>query len=132
VHKAGPGSPIFASNGPYVEIAAAVAPKPGETIVTKTMPSSFTQTDLDSVLAKTGRKKLIVIGYMTHMCLSTTVMAALERGYQTTVVANATATRDLPDIKGGVIRAGTLQAASLAALADRFAIVVQNSRDIPE
>jgi|WetSurMetagenome_2_1015567.scaffolds.fasta_scaffold00195_14 nicotinamidase-related amidase len=132
VHKATPGSSLFDPNGPYVEIAAPVAAKPEETIVTKTMPSSFAGTNLDEVLAKTGRKNLIVIGYMTHMCVSTTVRAALDRGYRTTVVAKATATRDLPDTKGGIIKAKTIQSASLAALADRFAVVVQSEKDIPE
>lgn len=132
VHKAKPGSSLFDPNGPYVEIAAPLAAKPGEAIVTKTLPSSFAGTNLDEVLSKTGRKNLIVIGYMTHMCVSTTVRAALDRGYKTTVVAKATATRDLPDTKGGVIRAETIQSASLAALADRFAIVVQSSKEIPE
>jgi nicotinamidase-related amidase len=132
VHKANPGSPLFNPNGPYVEIAAPVAAKPGESIVTKTMPSSFAGTNLDEVLAKTGRKNLIVAGYMTHMCVSTTVRAALDRGYKTTVVAKATATRDLPDTKGGIIKAKTIRNASLAALADRFAVVVQSSKEIPD
>jgi nicotinamidase-related amidase len=132
VHKAKPGSSLFDPNGPYVEIATPVAAKPGETIVTKTLPNSFAGTNLDEVLTKTGRKNLIVIGYMTHMCVSSTVRVALDRGYRSTVVAKATATRDLPDTKGGVIRAKTIQSASLAALADRFAVVVQSEKDIPE
>jgi nicotinamidase-related amidase len=69
---------------------------------------------------------------MTHMCVSSTVRAALDRGYHTTVVAKATATRDLPDTDGGIIPAQILQRASLAALADRFAAIVQGASDIPE
>jgi len=46
------------------------------------------------------------------------------------VVAAATATRDLPDGRDGVIAASVLQASSLAALADRTAIVVSAQRDI--
>jgi nicotinamidase-related amidase len=132
VHKAKPRSALFDPNSPYVEIAAPVAAKPGEAIITKTLPSSFAGTNLDEVLTKTGRKNLIVIGYMTHMCVSATVRAALDRGYRSTVVAAATATRDLPDTKGGVIKAETIQSASLAALADRFAVVVQSEKDIVE
>jgi hypothetical protein len=48
------------------------------------------------------------------------------------VVAAATATRDLPDGKGGVVSAAALQTASLAALADRNAVLVQAERDIQE
>ena len=61
------------------------------------------------------------------MCISATVRAALDRGYRTTVVASATATRDLPDPLGGIVPAGEVHRATLAALADRFAIVVRDT-----
>ena len=126
------GGPLFNPQDVYVEVAAPLAPKPGETVVRKKLPNAFAGTDLQNLLAQTGRKRLIVIGYMTHMCVSTTVRAALDLGYQTTVVAAATATRDLPDGHGGSIPARTVQAANLAALADRFAKVVMNAEDIPD
>jgi len=44
------------------------------------------------------------------------------------VVDAASATRDLPDGAGGVIPAEALHRATLAALADRFAVVVRDSR----
>ena len=132
VHKAKPGSPLFNTNGPYVEIAKPVTPTAGEAIVVKTLPNAFAGTSLEEQLARIGRKKLIVIGYMTHMCVSSTVRAALDRGYGTTIVAKATATRDLPATEGGTVQAKALQSASLAALADRFATVVQGAQDIPQ
>lgn len=132
IQKGKTGSPLFDPAGPYVEIAGAVAPKPNETIVTKTLPNAFAGTNLEEQLSRIGRKNLIVVGYMTHMCVSSTVRAAVDRGYRTTVVAKATATRSLPATEGGVIEAQTLQSTSLAALADRFAVVVQGARDIPE
>ena len=55
------------------------------------------------------------------------VRAAVDLGFGCTVVAGACATRDLPDGQGGVIAAGPLHRAELAALADRFAIVVPDS-----
>jgi nicotinamidase-related amidase len=132
VHKAKPGSPLFNPDGPYVEIAQPVAPKPGETVVAKTLPNAFAGTTLEEQLLRTGRKKLVVIGYMTHMCLSATVRAAVDRGYSSTIVASGTATRDLPATEGGIVPAKTVQSASLAALADRFAIVVPGVQNIPE
>jgi nicotinamidase-related amidase len=132
VHKANQGSALFNPDGPYVEIAGPVAAKPGEGIVTKGLPNSFAGTNLEEVLSCTGRKNIIVIGFMTHMCVSSTVRAALDRGYRITIVAKATATRDLSDTQGGVITARTIQRASLAALADRFAVVVQRAKDIPD
>lgn len=132
VHHGKQGAALFDPNGPYVQIAAAVAPRPDEIVVTKTLPNAFAGTDLEAQIKRTGRKNLIVIGYMTHMCLSSTVRAALDLGYRTTVVAGASATRDLPDGDGGAIPARVVQRASLAALADRFAAVVHSADDVPE
>jgi nicotinamidase-related amidase len=132
VHKGKSGAALFNPDDPYSEIVSVLAPKPEETVIKKALPNAFTGTNLEETLARIGRKKLIVIGYMTHMCVSSTVRAAIDRGYRTTIVAKATATRDLPSPEGGVISAKTLQSASLAALADRFAVVVQSAQDIPE
>jgi nicotinamidase-related amidase len=76
--------------------------------------------------------QLIVVGFMTHMCVSTTVRSALDHGYRCTVVAAACGTRDLPDGRGGVIPAEVVHRANLAALADRFAKVVETVEGIPD
>jgi nicotinamidase-related amidase len=67
---------------------------------------------------------------MTHLCVSTTVRSALHYGFNPLVVANACATRDLPDGLGGTVPADSLHRAELAALGDRFAIVVPTAMDI--
>lgn len=130
VHRGKGG--LFDPATPYYAIIPQLRPASGETVVEKTLPNAFAGTNLAEVIAKTGRRNLILIGYMTHMCISTTARAALDLGYHSTIVANATATRDLPDGKGGAIPAATIQAASLAALSDRFAVIVQGQADIHE
>jgi nicotinamidase-related amidase len=119
-----PGSPIFDPEGPMVEILEALRPEPGEPVVVKSLPNAFAKTDLHERIAATGRRELIIAGFMTHMCISATARAALDLGYRSTVIANATATRDLPDPLGGAVAAEVVQRAALAMLADRFAIVV--------
>jgi len=64
---------------------------------------------------------------MTHLCVSSTAQAALDMSVAVTVVANATATRDLPGVHGDTVPAEQVQAAALAALADRFAAVVPST-----
>lgn len=132
VHKGKPSSALFNPETPYVDIVSSLEPKRDEIIITKGLPNAFAATDLEQQLSSLGKKSLIVVGYMTHMCVSATVRAALDRGYRTTVIAKATATRDLPDSTGGVVTAQELQRSSLAALADRFAVVVQSADDLPE
>ena len=105
-----------------------VQPAGGESIVSKPLPNAFAQTDLDATLKRLGRTQLVVAGFMTHMCVSSTARAALDLGYKATVAADAAATRDLPDPMGGVIAADALHRAALAELADRFAIVATVDR----
>lgn len=130
VHKGGPGGPfdLAAERG---QIAPEVAAGPGEPVISKNLPNAFAGTDLQKKLEEIGRKELIFIGFMTHMCISSSIRAALDLGYRSTLVANAAATRDLPGPDGGVIDAASLHAASLAALADRFAILAADPDDIP-
>lgn len=133
VHVAHKGKGVlFDPQGAYVEIVPQLRPLPGESVVAKSKISAFTGTKLDQILTRTGRKKLIVVGYMTHNCVSTTARDALDKGYAVTIVGNATATRDLPDGHGGVIPAAQVQAANLAALADRTATVVSDEAEIVE
>jgi nicotinamidase-related amidase len=69
---------------------------------------------------------------MTHMCVEATARAALDHGFKTTVVAAATATRDLPDpLTGNTVPAAEVQRNALAALADRFATISANAAAIP-
>lgn len=118
-HKGGAGGPFDreASRGAIVD---AVAPLDGETVIEKPRPNSFSGTNLAEAIGAAG-KPVIFAGFMTHMCVSSTVRAALDLGYPATVAADASATRDLPKPGGGVISAASLHEAELAALADRFA-----------
>jgi len=105
-----------------------IARRAGEPVLPKGLPNAFAGTALEARLRETGRRELILAGFMTHMCISSTARAALDLGYRTTVVAGATATRDLPDPIGpGTVPAADVQRAALAALADRFAVVVPDS-----
>jgi nicotinamidase-related amidase len=124
VHHGRPGGALFAPDGPMAQIVGALAPRDGETVIAKSLPNAFAKTDLEATLKATGRPQLIVAGFMTHMCVSATAKAALDLGYRTTVVAGATATRDLPDPLGGAMPAEQVHRGALTALADRFAIVV--------
>lgn len=129
VHHARPGARLFDPNGDSAQIIQGLEPEPGEAVIAKSLPNAFAGTDLHSQLQATGRRELIVAGFATHMCISSTVRAALDLGYRTTIVASATATRDLPSptMRGDIVAAGVVQAGALAALADRFAVIVPDA-----
>lgn len=127
VQHAPAGRPLFAEDSPTAAIVPLLTPAAGEVVVRKPLPNAFAGTDLDALVKSTGRTELILAGFMTHMCVSATARAALDLKYRTTVVANATATRDLPDPLGGTIPASVVHRVALSELADRFAIVVKDT-----
>ena len=130
VHHGRSGGGLFDPEGEFAAIARQVAPMPGEPVIIKTMPNAFAGTGLDEQLKEFDRSDLIMVGFMTHMCISSSARAASELGYRATVVADAAATRDLPDGRGGVVKAEDLHRSELAALADRFAVVIAAAEDL--
>ncbi len=130
-HRGRPGG-AFDLDAERGRIMREAAPDCDEPVVTKPLPNAFADTDLAEKLAEAGRKQLIVAGFMTHMCVSSTARAALDHGYRVTIPAAACATRDLPAPGGGVMTAADLHRCALAELADRFAIVAQDAAAVPD
>lgn len=125
VHEGAAGG-MFDRAGHRGQIIPVLAPLGGETVLGKPRPNAFSGTALADVIGSAGTE-LVVAGFMTHMCVSSTVRAALDLGYPVTLASDACTTRDLPvtgATDGSFITAASLHAASLAALADRFACVV--------
>jgi nicotinamidase-related amidase len=130
-HDAGAGSP-YDVRAPIGQISNEVAPAGDEPVVTKNYPNSFIGTDLEARLRAAGVSNVILAGFMTHMCINSTARGAFNLGFHPTVVAAATATRDLPGAGSSVVAADALQAASLAALRDLFAVVAETGSVIPD
>jgi len=115
------------------EFASPATPAPGEAIVHKSLPNAFASTDLASRLAALKKPNVVLVGFMTHMCVEATARASIDLGLKATVVASATATRPLPDPMGGTsLSADEVQRNALAAIADRFAIVAKNVDVLPD
>jgi nicotinamidase-related amidase len=113
------------------EIVKQLTPRDGETIIDKGLPNAFTGTELAKHLQASGRKNLIVGGFMTHMCISATVRSATDHGFMSTVAADTVATRDLPDPTGAAtVPALEINRITLAALSDRFAWIVPKAAQI--
>jgi nicotinamidase-related amidase len=138
VHQGRAGG-AFDPNGPGFAIAAPLAAQDNEPVVVKTMPNGFVKTTLGETLraqaaspAGTPRKTLIVCGFMTHNCISSTIRAALDEGYMSTMVASACGTRPLPDPlnASAAVAADVLSHMVLAGLADRHGVVVPNAETL--
>ncbi len=133
IHVVHQGKGLFAPGTPGAAIAAPAAPAPGEAVVHKRLPNAFASTDLAERLHALKRGEIVFVGFMTHMCVEATARAAIDNGFRATIVAAATATRDLPDpLGGGIVSAAEVQRSSLSALSDRFATVVADVAALPD
>lgn len=131
MHDGGPGS-AYDVEAEIGQISTEVSPRHGEPVIVKAHPSAFFETDLEQQVRALERTDLVLVGFMTHMCVSATARDAFNLGLRPTVVAAATATRALPGPDGDPVAAALLQSASLAALADLPAVVVGKADDIPD
>jgi nicotinamidase-related amidase len=123
----------FAPSSKGAAIAPQAAPAPGEPVVGKRLPNAFASTDLADRVVALKRPAIVIVGFMTHMCVEATARAAIDLGLKATVVASATATRDLPDpLTAATVTAAEVQRNALAAMADRFATIVPDVSAIPD
>ncbi len=114
-----PGS-IFAPGQPGNRFRAGFEPRLGEPLVMKSVNSAFIGTDLDLQLKRLGARHVVVFGLVTDMCVSTTVRTGANMGWDMILVPDACDCFDLPDGKGGTIRAEDIHAAHVATLAYEF------------
>jgi nicotinamidase-related amidase len=84
----------FAAGAPGSEIHVAVAPKPGEVVVTKHRVSAFTGTDLEMVLRASGIETLLLAGLATSGVVLSTLRHAADADYRIVVVEDCCADRD--------------------------------------
>jgi nicotinamidase-related amidase len=127
LHEVGPGAPMFDPGSPTFAPLAEAAPRDGEQTIVKRLPNAFAGTELADALRATGRNEIILVGAMTHMCVSSTARAALDLGFRTTIIADACASRALPAVDGGVLSAAEVHRSALAELADVFAVVARDA-----
>ncbi len=75
-------------------IHPAVAPRPGEVVVTKRRVGAFAGSDLEYVLRGLGRDHLVLLGIATSGVVLTTVRWAADLDYTMNVVSDCCADRD--------------------------------------
>ncbi|RYU92563.1 cysteine hydrolase [Mucilaginibacter terrigena] len=118
-----PGS-LLSANSPGNAFMAAAMPFGGETIIPKSVNSAFIGTNLKQLLDEQGIKSVIIAGFITEHCVSTTTRMAANLGYNTYVIADATVSFARSGVNGEHFSADTIHAVSLATLKDEFATII--------
>ncbi len=101
-HFPQPERPFFQKGTPGWELHPEVAGRPRDFHVEKSLPGSFTGTDLEAWLRGREIDTVTVAGYMTHMCCDTTARQAAHRGLKVEFLSDATGTLPLKNSAGEV------------------------------
>lgn len=99
-HRVPEGAPVFTPGTRLAEEFEELAPREGEEVIYKQFPGSFAETTLHEHLESKGSKKLVLVGYMAHVCVSTTAREAHQRGYEVVLPEDAIGDRDIPGVSG--------------------------------
>jgi nicotinamidase-related amidase len=84
----------FVEGSAGTEVHAAIAPRPGEVIVTKHRVGAFSGTDLEVVLRAGGIETLVLAGIATSGVVLSTVRQAADADYRVVVVGDCCSDRD--------------------------------------
>jgi nicotinamidase-related amidase len=102
-----------------------VAPFQGEPVIGKTVNSAFIGTTLEADLKRGLSPSVVLVGLTTNHCVSTTARMAANLGFETYVVADATAAFGNKGMDGRMRPAGDVHAGALADLRGEFATIVE-------
>ncbi|KAK3715150.1 hypothetical protein LTR37_007360 [Vermiconidia calcicola] len=121
-HSVPEGAPVFTPNTKLAEEYDELKPQEGEKVVDKIHPSSFADTNLHDYLRGVGGLKIVLTGYMAHVCVSTTARDGARLGYDVLIAEDCVGDRDIPGASGADVTKMVMH-----ELADAFATVVDSS-----
>ncbi|TKA63754.1 hypothetical protein B0A55_09961 [Friedmanniomyces simplex] len=121
-HTVPEGAPVFTPGTKLAEEFEELKPKDGEKSIQKIHPSAFVDTELHDYLRGVGGLKVVLAGYMAHVCVSTTARDASRLGYDVLVAEDCCGDRDIPGASGEEVTKMVMN-----ELGDAFGTIVQSS-----
>jgi nicotinamidase-related amidase len=120
-----PGSALR-PDAPGNAIKDVATPRPGEPVVGKHVNSAFIGTDLEGRLRALASDTVVLCGFTTNHCVSTTARMAGNLGFRTFVLSDSTVAYALrsPGPSGRLIPAAEMHEVGLAELNREFATIL--------
>jgi len=97
-----PDAVVFRKGSKEWELHADVAARPHDVLIHKSLPGSFTGTELETWLRDRGVETVVIAGYMTQMCCDTTARQAMHRGFGVEFLSDGTGTLAVKNAAGEV------------------------------
>jgi nicotinamidase-related amidase len=115
---------VFAPESPGIALQEFARPADGELLFQKGVNSAFIGTELDSSLKERGAATLVLVGFTTDHCVSSTARMAGNLGYRTIVVSDGTATFERRSTDNSPVDAEIIHEIHLLSLQGEFAEVL--------
>ena len=115
---------VFAPGSPGISLQEFARPAEGELLLQKRVNSAFIGTELDRSLKERGATAVVVVGFTTDHCVSSTVRMAANLGYRTIVVADGTATFERRSVDNEPVDPEIIHQIHLLSLQGEFAEVL--------
>lgn len=119
-------APFFRPGSEGAQIHDSALNQGDESVVLKHYINSFRETELKAILDRHAISEVVIVGNMSHMCVDGMTRAAVDFGYNTTVLHDACATLDL-EFNGVKVPAAQVHAAFMAALNFGYAPVISTA-----
>ena len=119
-----PDAVVFRKGSKEWELHPEVAARRHDVLIHKSLPGSFTGTELEAWLRERGVQTIAIAGYMTQMCCDTTARQAMHLGFGVEFLSDATGTLAIRN-QAGEISAEELHRAILVTQQMRFSRVTK-------
>ena len=104
-----------------------IQPQGSEIVIEKTKSSAFAGTNLESFLNQQSSAEIVLVGFTASECIDATARDAAAIGFATFVVGDGTATFDLRDPSGKLVKADRIHRLTLININAFYAKVVSTS-----
>jgi len=118
-----PNSPLHPEE-PGNAFKPEAAPLPGEPLFEKSVHTAFFGTNLEAYLREHEIDRLVIAGFITNWCVSSTARTANNLGFKVVVVHDACATFGFEDPFGAMVSAEEMHRVGLTELHGAFAMVL--------
>lgn len=106
-------SSIFFKTSPGCDFLELLKPIGNEVVIEKVKSSAFSNTNLEAVLGSVSCTELIFVGFTANECIDATARDAAALGFTAFVASDATATFDLRDSNGKLVKADRIHKLTL-------------------
>ena len=115
---------VFFRDSRGAEFIENMEPLANETVVEKMKSSAFSDTNLESVLDLESCSNVVIVGFTANECIDATARDFSAKGFDTYVIGDATASFDLRDTSGKLVKAERIHKLTLININAFYAQVI--------